>query len=92
MAIHEDLFDNDERVLINHLVKGENLGSYKKENLIQSLMFQQSILSEESDIDVVELVTATLSKVNLLTDDEWEEIKKHIPLPCLDEDLFEDVV
>lgn len=92
MSIKEDLFDNDERVLINRIVKGENLSSYKKSNLVQSLMFQQSILGEESDIDVRELVSATLSKVNLLTDDEWEEIKKNIPLACLDEDIYEDTI
>ena len=92
MSIKEDLFDNDERVLINRIVKGENLSSYKKSNLVQSLMFQQSILGEESDIDVRELVSATLSKVNLLTDDEWEEIKKNIPLACLDEDIYEDAI
>lgn len=92
MSIKEDLFDNDERVLINRIVKGENLSSYKKSNLVQSLMFQQSILGEESDIDVRELVSATLSKVNLLTDDEWEDIKKNIPLACFDEDIYEDTI
>lgn len=90
MSIGEDIFDNDERVLINHLTNGENLKKYSKDNLLSILNFQNSILAEDSDEEIKELISGTLSKVNLMTEEEWTEIKKILPLPCLDEKIYEE--
>ena len=90
MLISVDVFDNDERVFINHLTDGEDLRKYSRQNLLSMLNFQNSILTEESDEDVRDLVSGTLSKVNLMTDEEWEIMKKQLPLPCLDEEIYEE--
>lgn len=90
MSIGEDIFDNDERVFINRLTNGEDLGKYSRQNLLSMLNFQNSILTEDSDEEIKELVSGTLSKVNLMTDEEWAKIKKELPLPCLDEEIYEE--
>ena len=91
MSIHEDIFDNDESNLINHITENENLKNFKKINLLSIHKFQQSILTAESDDEIKELLSGTISKVNLMTDDEWENVKAHLPLPCLDEEEYEEI-
>lgn len=90
MSIGEDIFDNDERIFINHLTSGEDLRKYSRQNLLSMINFQKSILTEDSDEEIKDLISGTLSKVNLMTDEEWTEIKKLLPLPCLDEEIYEE--
>ena len=86
----KDIFDNDESVLINHLTFGEDLTKFSRQNLISMLTFQNIVLTDESDEEIKNLISGTLDKVNLMTDEEWIELKKILPLPTLDEEIYEE--
>lgn len=84
-------FNNDEIVFINHMIDGETLDSFSLSKMVKALKFQKMLIGDDADDDVKELVFTTYEKVSKLTDAEWEEIKSHSPLPCLDEEIHEEI-
>ena len=74
-----DVFNNEERVLINGICKGEKLSSLTREDVLASLTFSRQI-ADDGDTMITDLLDGTAAKVRAMTDDEWEELKMNVPL------------
>ena len=72
-----EYFNNEERVLINSICKGENLPSLTREDVMQSLLFSRKVASD----DMVSLVDDTYFKFANMSNIEWDDIKMLVPFP-----------
>jgi len=72
-------FNNDERMLINSICKNEPLSTLTKDAVLRSLKFSRQIVNEK-ELMVVNLMDGIISKVQNMTDSEWDEIKMNVPL------------
>lgn len=77
-----EIFENDERILMNHMTVGTEVSKLDKQSVISSLDVAR--VMSENDSEVRELVESTRSKVNLLNDDEWNELRKTLPFDCVE--------
>ena len=73
-----EVFNNEERVLINSICKNEILSDLTKEAVLRSLKFSRQIVNDK-DAMVVSLMDGIISKMQLLTDAEWDEMKMKVP-------------
>lgn len=73
-----DLFNNEERVLINGICKNEKLSGLTRTDVVNSLLFSRQICEDGMMAD---LIDGTIEKVNALTDSEWDELKMKTPFP-----------
>lgn len=83
-------WNNEEIVFVNHLIDGENLESFSLEKMKKAIEFQKLIVSDDAEDEVKELLDSTAKKIKKLTENEWNEIKSFSPLPCLDEEPYEE--
>lgn len=78
-----DLFDTDERVLINSAAAKVKLADFTRQSFMENLKFALSI----SDDDMVKnMVEGLQAKVVRLTDAEWDNMKFKIPFATPYED------
>lgn len=75
-----DVFNNEERVLINEMCKGEKLSSLTREDVLTSLTFSRQI-ANDGDTMITDLLDGIATKVGTMTDNEWEKLKMNVPLP-----------
>lgn len=75
-----DIFNNEERVLLNGICKNESLSSLTKEDVLNSLLFSRQIANED-DTMITDLIDSTSFKVKNMTEDEWNELKMKVPFP-----------
>ena len=73
-----DLFNNEERILLNSICKNEKLDELTKEDVVRSLLFSRQIANGEDGM-VLDLIDGTVSKVSGLTEDEWNSLKMLVP-------------
>lgn len=74
-----ELFDDDERQLINQIVSGASFSIARTELL--SLVMDMRNLTSAEDADFAAVVDGLYSKLNNLTDDEWDDLKGLLPFP-----------
>lgn len=77
--VNFDVFENEERILVNHITANVNLDKVDRNNILKSLMLS-STLAEDSEVKL--LVDSTRSKIMLLSDEEWDSMKKLLPWEC----------
>lgn len=77
-----DLFDNEERLLLNSIVNGSKVTSVERKTIVDGLAFSRSIADDTDDM-IMGLIDGTLSKVTALSNDEWNSIRLLFPLPVL---------
>lgn len=75
-----DLFNNEERVLINSICKNEKLSSLAKQDVLNTLLFSRQI-ADEGDSMMIDLLDGIIKKIQGLTDGEWDELKMNVPFP-----------
>lgn len=75
-----DNFNNEERVLINGMCKGEKLSALTREDVLASLAFSRQI-ADDGDEMITDLLDGTAAKVIAMTDVQWEALKLNVPLP-----------
>lgn len=75
-----DIFNNDERILLNNICKNEKLPELTQAQVLESLLFSRQVVNEDDSM-LVDLVDGTYSKVKGLTEDEWSELKMQVPFP-----------
>lgn len=85
-----DLFDDDERQLVNQIVSGASFSIARTELL--SLVMDMRNLTSAEDADFAAVVDSLYAKVNNLTDGEWDDLKGLLPFPVnisADEEPFD---
>ena len=75
-----DIFDNEERVLVNGICKNEKLSTLTRQKVLDSLTFSKQI-TNDSDMMILGLLDSTYTKVKAMTDDEWDALKVLTPFP-----------
>lgn len=76
-------FNNEERILINGICKNENLNKLTKKNMEDYLKFSCQI-TDESDTMLTGLIEGTCSKVESMTEEEWDKLKMLVPFPVVE--------
>ncbi len=93
LAVSIDLFDDDERQIINQLIEGASPDISRSELL--SLITDMRNLTGVEDTEFSELADGLYSKVNGLLNEEWDDMKGLLPFPVnisiLDDFATEDV-
>ena len=69
-------FDVVERIMINKGSEGIPVEDFTRKNFLVNLSFARSI---STDQDVIALLDGLISKVERITDEEWEKLKTMIP-------------
>lgn len=91
-AVSIDLFDDDERQIINQLIEGASLCISRSE-LLSLIANMRKFISIE-DTGFSDLADSLYSKVKGLLDEEWDDIKRSLPFPVnisvLDDFMAED--
>lgn len=78
--IQIDLFDDDERQYLNSIVKGRDRNTLTKKNVLTNIAFAREV-ADGMDTMVIELIDGLYSKVNALSDEEWNELRMLLPFP-----------
>jgi len=73
-----NIFDNDERIIINESSVGMRLVDFTRESFIKSLSITLNITEDKM---IIELTERLITKVMRLGDSEWVEIINKLPLP-----------
>ena len=77
--INTGMFNTDERIVINSISKGIKLSDFSRKNFIENIAFSRMI-TNDTDIDILNLLESLHSKISSITDEEWEMLKKYLPL------------
>lgn len=78
--VDADIFDNEERVLVNGICKNEKLSTLTRQKVLDSLTFSKQI-TNDSDMMILGLLDSTYAKVKAMTDEEWDALKVLTPFP-----------
>lgn len=76
-----DLFNNEERILVNRITANTNIEKIGRDNILKSLNMC-SILSENEEVNV--LIESVSSKIAVLTEEEWNRLKALLPWECVE--------
>lgn len=71
-----DIFDNDERIVVNKACEGTPLSAFTKQRLLANLTFAHDISTGQ---DVLNLLDGLIEKVKHVSEEEWESLKVKIP-------------
>jgi len=71
-----DVFDNDERIIVNKACEGTAIADFSRANFLVNLTFARNISTEQ---DVLDLLDGLIAKIERISDDEWEQLKTKIP-------------
>lgn len=71
-----DVFNNDERIVINKASEGTAVKDFTKARLLTILNFDREI---STDQDVLDLLAGLIAKVERITDEEWDHLRQAIP-------------
>lgn len=75
--IDVDVFDNDERIVVNKSCEGIPITDFTRGRFLANLAFSRSISSD--DDDVLGLLDGLIAKVERITDEEWGRLRVKIP-------------
>lgn len=76
MKIDADVFDNDEKIIINKFCEGVPIAELSKDAFLVSLTFARQTSRDQDMIDTFE---GLISKIAHITDDEWDSLKLKVP-------------
>lgn len=74
--IDVDVFDNDERIIVNKACEGTPIADFTRTGFLANLSFARSISTEQ---DVLNLLDGLIAKTERISDDEWDGLKAKIP-------------
>lgn len=75
-----DIFDMDERIVINSCAKGLKQSEFTKKRITENLNFTLTICNDDMILSMTE---GLKDKIDKITDSEWDEIKMLIPFEVL---------
>jgi len=74
--IDVDVFDNDERIIVNKACEGAPIADFTRTGFLSNLKFARSISTEQ---DVIDTLDGLISKTERISDEEWSGLKSKIP-------------
>lgn len=74
--IDVDVFDNDERIIVNKACEGTPIADFTRTGFLANLAFARSISTGQ---DVLNLLDGLIAKTERFSDDEWDGLKAKIP-------------
>lgn len=75
------IFDDEEYQYINKLTENLKQEQITKAEILASLAFAREIAEQDSDI--LSLIDGVYSKLNNMSDNEWEEMKRNLPFQVM---------
>jgi hypothetical protein len=76
----EERFDYDERTIINNILEKESLKKFTKDSCLKRIDFQIAMISGDMAEEMTSIFQGLRSKIENLTDEEWDELKAISPL------------
>jgi len=88
--IQLDIFNNDEKQYLNALAKGRYREKITRQDVLKSVAFARDV-ADDTDTMILDLIDGVYSKVNNLSDSEWEDLRRLLPFPVIitSEDLMD---
>lgn len=74
--IDVDVFDNDERIIVNKACEGTPIADFTRTGFLANLAFARSISTEQG---VLNLLDGLIAKTERISDNEWDGLKAKIP-------------
>lgn len=78
--IKMDFFDDDERQYLNSIVKDRDREKLKRKDVLSNIAFAREV-ADHTDEMVTELIDGLYSKINTMSDEEWENLRMQLPFP-----------
>ena len=72
----DNVYETDERIVVNRGCEGIPMSLFTKEHFLLNLNFTKNISANK---DILEFLDKLILKTERISDEEWEEIKKRIP-------------
>ena len=83
-----DMFDNNEKLLINEACKGVAVKDLTRDRLLKGFLFARNVSTEQ---DILEMLEGLIAKVESLSDEDWDSMKMRVPFDtCYDLDCVEE--
>lgn len=80
--INVDLFEDGERQYINRIAEGRDREKLSKQDILSAVAFAREV-ADDTDANIMSLIDGVYSKVNALSDEEWDRLKIQLPFPVL---------
>ena len=80
--IQLDVFNDDEKQYLNALVKGRDREKISRQDILKAVAFARDI-ADGTDTMILDLIDGVHSKVNNLSDSEWEDLRRLFPFPVV---------
>lgn len=89
--IQLDVFNDDEKQYLNALAKGRYREKISRQDVLKAVAFARDV-ADGTDTMILDLINGVYSKVNNLSDSEWEDLRGLLPFPVLitSEDLMDE--
>mgnify|MGYP000143406211 CR=1 FL=1 len=75
-------FNNEERQILNRIVKNQSIQELTKEDVLKDLKFSEDILTEDGQMQK-NLLNELIQTVESMEQTEWEKLKLLFPLPTV---------
>lgn len=80
--IQLDVFNDDEKQYLNALVKGRDREKVSRQDILKAVAFARDV-ADGTDTMILDLIDGVYSKVNNLSDSEWEDLRRLFPFPVV---------
>lgn len=80
--IQLDIFNDDEKQYLNALVKGRYREKISRHDVLKAVAFARDV-ADDTDTMILALIDGVYSKVNNLSDAEWEDLRGLLPFPVV---------
>lgn len=77
-----DMFNNEERIVINSICKGSAIKDLTKTRLLNGLVFAFEV---STDADIIALLRGLIAKVDSLTEEAWTKMRMFLPFETFSE-------
>ena len=80
--IQLDVFNDDEKQYLNALTKGCFREKISRQDVLKAVAFARDV-ADDTDTMILDLIDGVYSKVNNLSDSEWEDLRGLLPFPVV---------
>lgn len=80
--IQIDVFNDDEKQYLNALTKGRFREKISRQDVLKAVAFARDV-ADDTDTMILDLIDGVYSKVNNLSDSEWEDLRGLLPFPVV---------
>ena len=81
--IQLDVFNDDEKQYLNALTKGRFREKISRQDVLKAVAFARDV-ADDTDTMILDLIDGVYSKVNNLSDSEWEGVTWSFAVPGYD--------